>query len=165
MRWWWCFTDLRTVFGGGLRTPPPPTTLAASRCYHRPPRPPPCVPSLPRATPGYVLGRDRAGWAEVGRGRRRDVVVDSVRIVRRFVVVEEGSETRGGRNLDVAFSRERKKLFECGFHGRTAHRTSCAPVKTALKKLFPFPSKSYIQHVRTFYPLPVHRMTPYSQFS
>ena len=33
-----------------------------------------CVPILPKASPEYVLGRDRPGWAGVGRGRRRGVV-------------------------------------------------------------------------------------------
>ena len=69
---------------------PPPATKAA-----------PCVPSLPRAAPGCVLGWARPGWAGVGRGRRWGVVVDSVRTVRRFVVVREGSETRRGQNWNA----------------------------------------------------------------
>ena len=46
----------------------------------------------------------------------------------------------------VPFSRERKKLFECGFDARTADSACCARVKTALKKLFPFPRKSSLGH-------------------
>ena len=36
----------------------------------------PCVPSLPRASPECVPGRDRSGWAGVGHGRQRGVVAD-----------------------------------------------------------------------------------------
>ena len=105
----------------------------------------PCVHSLARAAPGGVLGRGGPGWAGVGRRKRRSVVADGgLHGLRRRL---RGVGVGGGRGvmLNVPFSRERKKLFECGFDARAADSTGCARVKTALKQLFPFLRKRDIR--------------------
>ena len=79
---------------------PPPAAKATPR-----------VPSLPRAAPGCVLGRGGPGWAGVGRGGRWGVVVDSVRTVRRFVVVGGGFRSGWVSKLKRRTTFERLKLF------------------------------------------------------
>ena len=116
----------------------------------------PCVLILPKASPECVLGRDRPGWARVGRGRRWGVVADgglhSLRRRLRGVGVGGGG---GCHAQGPFFSTERKKLFECVLDARTADSTGCARVKTAHKKLFPFTKKRDLEQNTTKNPHPL----------